>query len=79
MLAVSVKSKADQADLEKLRIELRRYTDSTVEQSIKTSEDKIYNAISMLRAEFETFKQKDFADHTARIVALEKKLLGIMS
>ena len=79
MLSVAVKSKAEQADLEKLKIELRRYTDSTVEQSIKISEEKTYNAISMLRSEFDAFKAKDFADHTQRIVALEKKILSIMS
>lgn len=71
-------------DLEQLRIELRGYTDqetTNVEQSlnkkIDESVDQLKYELERLRAEFETFKSKDFKDLEARVSALEKKFLRL--
>lgn len=72
------------SDLEALRHELRGYTDkktSEVEKALNTRLDKAVGEIKYeadrLRAEFETFKSKDFRDLEARVSALEKRFLRL--
>ena len=67
-------------DLDKLRRELQAYTDKEIGDFKKVVTQKIDSAIETLkyevdrlRAEFETFKSKDFRDLEARVSALEKK------
>lgn len=69
------------ADLEGLRIELRGYTDNEVgglKKSLTKKIDDVAEAskyeLDRLRAEFETFKSKDFRDLEARVTALEKRM-----
>lgn len=71
-------------DLEQLRIELRGYTDqetSNVEKTLNKKVDECVESLKYelerLRAEFETFKSKDFKDLEARVSALEKKFLRL--
>ena len=67
-------------DLEKLRNDLQNYTDKETGdlkkfmlQKIDTAMDSLKYELDRLRAEFETFKSKDFRDLEARVSALEKK------
>ena len=69
-----------QTDIENLRRELMAYTDKetsdlkkTVQSKIDSAMDSLKYEIDRLRAEFETFKSKDFRDLEARVTALEKK------
>ena len=71
-------------DLDQLRIELRGYTDQqtdTVSQKLTLKMNEAFEKLSYeqdrLRAEFETFKSKDFRDLEARVTALEKKFLRL--
>lgn len=71
-------------DLDQLRIELRGYTDqetNTVDQKLSAKiieiNDQLKYEHDRLRAEFETFKSKEFRDLEARVAALEKKLLRL--
>lgn len=72
------------SDLEALRLELRGYTDKQtmdVQKSLNTKIDKAVEQLKYehdrLRAEFETFKSKDFKDLEARVTALEKKFMRL--
>ena len=72
------------SDLEALRLELRGYTDKEVgEVSTKLTKkitdlcDQLRYEHDRLRAEFEQFKNKDFAALEARVSALEKKFLKL--
>lgn len=79
-LRVDINKKADQHSLDALRAELKSYTDEEVAKALGRFKDdlsNLRNLIEMLRAEFETFKDRDFADHTARISALEKKIIAL--
>ena len=67
-------------DLDKLRMEMMQYTDKetgdlkkTLVQKIDSAVDSVKYDLERLRAEFETFKSKDFRDLEARVTALEKK------
>ena len=67
-------------DLDKLRMELQAYTDKeigdfkrVVTQKIDSAIETLKYEVDRLRAEFETFKSKDFRDLEARVSALEKK------
>ena len=69
------------SDLEALRIELRGYTDKEVgelsavlTQKIESGLEGLRHELDRLRAEFETFKNRDFKDLEARVAALEKAL-----
>lgn len=76
MLAEDLKNKVSKADLEKLRLDLIAYTDKECAGLEKRTEDKLDGLryeIERLRADFENFKNKDFADLVARVAALEKK------
>ena len=71
-------------DLEGLRIELRGYTDTEVSSLKKSLSKKIEDVaeaskyeLDRLRAEFETFKSKDFRDLEARVTALEKRMMKL--
>ena len=70
--------------MEALRLELRGYTDKEVsEVSTKLTKkmtdlcDQLKYEHDRLRAEFEQFKNKDFAALEARVSALEKKFLKL--
>lgn len=67
-------------DLDKLRNDLMNYTDNetgdlkkAMMQKIDSVADSLKYELDRLRAEFETFKSKDFRDLEARVAALEKK------
>ena len=67
-------------DLDKLRVELTAYTDketgtlkTQLDNKITQAFDSLKYDLERLRAEFETFKSKDFRDLEARVTALEKK------
>ena len=67
-------------DLEALRLEMKGYTDKELAAGLKNlnikiddMNEKLKHEIERLRAEFETFKNKDFKDLEARVAALEKK------
>ena len=71
-------------DLEALRLEMKGYTDketAEVNKNLKNKIDSIAESLrhelERLRAEFETFKNKDFKDLEARVSALEKKFLRL--
>ncbi len=71
-------------DLEALRLEMRAYTDKEVSEVKAFAKKQIQDAmeslkyeLDRLRAEFETFKSKDFRDLEARVTALEKKLRSL--
>ena len=71
-------------DLEGLRLELRAYTDKEtgdlkkmLVKKIDEAVDSLRYELDRLRAEFETFKTKDFRDLEARVSALEKKFLKL--
>ena len=71
-------------DLEALRLELRSYTDkevgnlkTTMQKKIQEAMDSLKYELDRLRAEFETFKSKDFRDLEARVSALEKKFRAL--
>ena len=71
-------------DLEGLRLEMRAYTDSEtgdvkkfLTKKIDEGLDALRYELDRLRAEFETFKNKDFRDLEARVTALEKKFLKL--
>lgn len=80
--------KADKSDLEKLRLEMKKYTDNECSQVEKMANEKFENLRAMLdalkqeilrnKAEFDQFKQKDFAALEARVTALEKRLQAIL-
>lgn len=68
-------------DLEGLRNELKGYTNKEVataktslSKEIKETNEALKYELDRLRAEFETFKSRDFKDLEARVSALEKKL-----
>ena len=67
-------------DLEALRLEMKGYTDKELSAGLKNlntkiddMNEKLKHEIERHRAEFETFKNKDFKDLEARVAALEKK------
>ena len=69
-----------------LRIELRGYTDKeisamskTLSKKIQENYDSLKYELERLRAEFETFKNKDHRDLEARVTALEKKLRDLQN
>ena len=67
-------------DLEALRLEMKGYTDketSEVSKKVDSAAEKLQHELERLRAEFETFKNKDFKDLEARVAALEKKFLRL--
>ena len=67
-------------DLEALRLEMKGYTDketSEVSKKVDSTAEKLQHELERLRAEFETFKNKDFKDLEARVAALEKKFLRL--
>lgn len=69
-------------DIDALRHELRGYTDKEVgelaqslTQKLESGLEGLKHELDRLRAEFETFKNRDFKDLEARVAALEKKFL----
>lgn len=73
-------------DLNALRIELRGYTDKeisalskTLSKKMQENFDSLKYELERLRAEFETFKNKDHRDLEARVTALEKKLRDLQN
>ena len=71
-------------DLEGLRLELQAYTDREtgdvkkfLVKKIDEGLEQLRYELDRLRAEFETFKNKDFRDLEARVSALEKKFLKL--
>jgi predicted nucleic acid-binding Zn-ribbon protein len=59
---------------------MRGYTDKEsnhLNTKIDTITDSLKHELERLRAEFETFKNKDFKDLEARVSALEKKFLRL--
>jgi len=80
MLSEEMKHKLSKQDLDKLRIELKEYTDKEareVEKKLDSSIDGLRYEIERLRADFETFKSKDFNDLVNRVAALEKKVANL--
>ena len=78
---IEVQKKAPVVDLEKLRLDMREYTDTQcdrVEKTLNTKVQDLADAFNhkheMLSAEFENFKQRDFRELEGRVTALEKKL-----
>ena len=72
-------------DLQGLRNELMGHTDKEVtslrnemDKKISTMIEDLRHELDRLRAEFETFKNRDFKDLEARVTALEKKLQRLM-
>ena len=70
--------------MEGLRTELRGYTDNEVADLKRALTKKITEQCDLvkfecdrLRAEFEQFKNKDFAALEARVTALERKFLKL--
>ncbi len=73
-----------QTDFEKLRSELRGYTDqeaSDVEKALVAKIDKTADQLKTeterVSAEFENFRNKEHRDMEARVSALEKKFLRL--
>ena len=71
-------------DLAALRIELQGYTDKEtgdvkkmLTKRIDDVSENLRYELERLRAEFETFRSKDFKDLEARVAALEKKFLKL--
>ena len=78
---IEVQKKAPVVDLEKLRLDMREYTDTQcdrVEKTLNTKVQDLADAFNhkheMLSAEFENFKQRDFRELEGRVTALEKNL-----
>lgn len=71
-------------DLAALRMELQGYTDKEtgdvkkmLTKRIDDVSENLRYELERLRAEFETFRSKDFKDLEARVAALEKKFLKL--
>ena len=82
MLTEEVKRKADKNDLEKLRLELKQYTDEEVNKLRKEISDSLEGLrfeIERLRAEFENFKNRDFQDLVNRVSTLEKRVSTLVT
>lgn len=82
MLSEQVKNKCDKADLEKLRFEVKQYTDDEINKLRREMQDSLEGLrfeIERLRAEFENFKNRDFADIVSRVSALEKKVSTLIN
>ena len=59
---------------------MKGYTDketSEVSKKVDSTAERLSHELERLRAEFETFKNKDFKDLEARVAALEKKFLRL--
>ena len=70
--------------MQALRLEMKGYTDketADLEKNLKSKIDgvaeSLQHELERLRAEFETFKSKDFKDLEARVTALESKFLRL--
>ena len=82
MLSEQVKSKCDKSDLEKLRFEVKQYADDEINKLRREMQDSLEGLrfeIERLRAEFENFKNRDFADLVSRVATLEKKVSTLIN
>lgn len=88
MLSGEIKMKTDRTDIDKLRLEMRKYTDQECKQVEKMGEEKfkslkdLFDNLKMelarLRAEFEGHKNKDFVLLEQRVTALEKRITQLI-
>lgn len=88
MLSEEIKMKADRTDIDKLRLEMRKYTDQECKQvekmveekfkSLKDLFDNLKMELARLRAEFEGHKNKDFVLLEQRVTALEKRITQLL-
>lgn len=73
LIAEEVRTKAEKIDVEKLRLDLQKYTDRECQKVEKLTVD-LRNEIERLRAEFEQHRSKEFNPLVERVAALEKRL-----
>ena len=88
MLSEEIKMKADRTDLDKLKLEMRKYTDAQCSEVERALEEKHKNLkelfdnlkmeLARLRAEFDQHKNKDFVILEQRVTALEKRIAQIL-
>jgi uncharacterized coiled-coil protein SlyX len=84
MLSEEIKMKADRVDLDKLRTELKSYTDKECNQleriltSLKEKFENIQGEVLRNKADFDQFRTKEYNQLEARVTALEKRIAAII-
>lgn len=73
LIAEEVRNKSEKYEVEKLRLDLQKYTDRECQKVEKMTVD-LRNEIERLRAEFEQHRSKEFNPLVDRVAALEKRL-----